>query len=167
MIDKNGKLFGKINIIDLLIILVIIAAAVFFATKAFTPAQEAAKTDTSTVRVQFFCYKAQVGAADAIEIGAPAFEDTTNVDFGKVVAVESEPSYTYFVDADGNQAKAEVAYNDAVTVTVELPGQPSRRRGFTSAAGSTASAQASPCISARRPSTPAFPAFPKQRNYEP
>ena len=40
MIDKNGKLFGKINIIDLLIILVIIAAAVFFATKAFTPAQE-------------------------------------------------------------------------------------------------------------------------------
>jgi len=30
MIDKNGKLFGKINIIDLLIILVIIAAAVFF-----------------------------------------------------------------------------------------------------------------------------------------
>ena len=80
MIDKNGKLFGKINIIDLLIILVIIAAAVFFATKAFTPAQEAAKTDTSTVRVQFFCYKAQVGAAD------------------------------------------EVAYNDAVTVTVELQG---------------------------------------------
>ena len=56
------------------------------------------------------------------EIGAPAFEDTTNVDFGKVVAVESEPSYTYFVDADGNQAKAEVAYNDAVTVTVELQG---------------------------------------------
>ena len=106
MIDKNGKLFGKINIIDLLIILVIIAAAVFFATKAFTPAQEATKTETSTVRVQFFCYKAQVGAADAIEIGAPAFEDTTNVDFGKVVAVESEPSYTYFVDADGNQAKA-------------------------------------------------------------
>ena len=111
MIDKNGKLFGKINIIDLLIILVIIAAAVFFATKAFTPAQEATKTETSTVRVQFFCYKAQVGAADAIEIGAPAFEDT-----------ESEPSYTYFVDADGNQAKAEVAYNDAVTVTVELQG---------------------------------------------
>ena len=102
MIDKNGKLFGKINIIDLLIILVIIAAAVFFATKAFTPAQEATKTETST--------------------GAPAFEDTTNVDFGKVVAVESEPSYTYFVDADGNQAKAEVAYNDAVTVTVELEG---------------------------------------------
>ena len=83
MIDKNGKLLGKINIIDLLIILVIIAAAVFIATKAFTPAQEATKTETSTVRVQFFCYKAQVGAADAIEIGAPAFEDTTNVDLMK------------------------------------------------------------------------------------
>ena len=99
MIDKNGKLFGKINIIDLLIILVIIAAAVFFATKAFTPAQEATKTETSTVRVQFFCYKAQVGAADAIEIGAPAFEDTTNVDFGKVVALSlihiSEPTRPY------------------------------------------------------------------------
>ena len=33
MIDKNGKLFGKINIIDLLIILVIVAAAAFFAVR--------------------------------------------------------------------------------------------------------------------------------------
>ena len=85
MIDKNGKLFGKINIIDLLIILVIIAAAVFFATKAFTPAQEATKTETSTVRVQFFCYYAQVGPAAAIEIRPPSFADTTNVESGKVV----------------------------------------------------------------------------------
>ena len=79
MIDKNGKLFGKINLIDLLIILVIIAAAVFFATKAFTPAQEAAGTETGTVQVQFFSSKAPVGTAEAIELGAPAFEDTTNV----------------------------------------------------------------------------------------
>lgn len=37
MIDKNGKLFGKINIIDLLIILVIIAAAVFFCNQGLHP----------------------------------------------------------------------------------------------------------------------------------
>ncbi len=89
MIDKTENFFGKINIIDLLIIPLSLSQPQYFSQpKAFTPAQEAAKTDTSTVRVQFFCYKAQVGAADAIEIGAPAFEDTTNVDFGKVVAVE-------------------------------------------------------------------------------
>ncbi len=29
MIDKNGKVFGKINLIDLLIIIVIIVAAAF------------------------------------------------------------------------------------------------------------------------------------------
>ena len=123
MIDKNGKLFGKINIIDLLIILVIIAAAVFFSQPRRSPRlRKPRRPIRAPSEFSFFCYKAQVGAADAIEIGAPAFEDTTNVDFGKVVAVESEPSYTYFVDADGNQAKAEVAYNDAVTVTVELQG---------------------------------------------
>ncbi len=122
MIDKNGKLFGKINLIDLLIILVIIAAVAFFATKAFTPAQETANTDTGTVRVQFFSSKVPVGAAEAIEVGAPAFEDTTNVQFGKVVAVESEPAYTYLVDDDGNPVKTEVPYSYAVSVTVELEG---------------------------------------------
>ncbi len=122
MIDKNGKLFGKINLIDLLIILIIIAAVVFFATKAFTPAQEAAGTETGTVQVQFFSSKAPVGTAEAIELGAPAFEDTTNVQFGKVIAVESEPAYTYLVDDDGNPVKTEVPYNYAVSVTVELEG---------------------------------------------
>lgn len=122
MIDKNGKLFGKINIIDLLIILVIAAAAVFFVTKAFTPAQETAKTSSSTVRVQFFSSTSKLGAADAIEIGAPAFEDTTNVSFGKVVSVEQSPAYTYMVDDDGNQVKTDVAYMEEVIVTVELEG---------------------------------------------
>ena len=79
MIDKNGKIFGKINIIDLLIILVIIAAAVFFATKAFTPAQEASESETTTLRVVFCSNKAPSGIAESIEIGSPAFEDTTDV----------------------------------------------------------------------------------------
>ncbi len=122
MIDKNGKIFGKINIIDLLIILVIIAAVVFFATKASTPAEEAASVESSTVRVQFFTSRAPIGTSDAIEIGAPAFEDTTDVDFGKVISVESAPAYTYTVDSEGNQVKIEVAYYEELFVTVELEG---------------------------------------------
>ena len=123
MIDKNGKIFGKINIIDLLIILIIIAAAVFFATKAFTPAQEASESETTTLRVVFCSNKAPSGIAESIEIGSPAFEDTTDVPFGKVVSVESAPAYTYMVDDEGNQVKTEVAYTDEVYVTVELEGK--------------------------------------------
>ncbi len=122
MIDKNGKIFGKINIIDLLIILVIIAAVVFFATKALTPAGEVSSVETCTVRVQFFTGKAPIGTSEAIELGAPAFEDTTEVDFGKVVSVESAPAHTYMVDSEGNQVKTEVAYYEELFVTVELEG---------------------------------------------
>lgn len=122
MIDKNGKLFGKINIIDLLIILVIVAALVIVATKAFTPAQSASETKTATVRAEFFSFEAIPQYADSLEIGAPAFEDTTNVQFGKVVDFHSEPGKAYQVDADGNAIEVPTPYEYAVTVAVELEG---------------------------------------------
>lgn len=122
MIDKNGKLFGKINIIDLLIILVVVAVVVIFVTKAFTPAQQASETETSTVRLEFFSFEAIPQIADSLEVGASAFEDTTNVQFGKVVDFSAEPAKEYTVDADGNTVEIPSAYKYVVTVTLELEG---------------------------------------------
>ena len=53
MIDKNGKLFGKINIIDLLIILIVIAALILVATKMFTPAEKGEEADTAKVVITY------------------------------------------------------------------------------------------------------------------
>lgn len=40
IIDEKGKLFGKINLIDLLVLLIIVAALIFVAVKFATPAED-------------------------------------------------------------------------------------------------------------------------------
>lgn len=124
MIDKNGKLFGKINIIDLLIILVIVAAAAFFAVRYLGGGGEDSVGSTkTTVEISFYCNSAPTGISDSMEIGATAYEDNTDKPFGKVVSFSTEPAYTYESDEDGKAAKVpEVGY-DFLYVTVEVEGE--------------------------------------------
>ncbi len=54
LIDKKGRLFGKINVVDLLALVVLVAAAALLAVKLLTPAEEeetASALLTYTVRV--------------------------------------------------------------------------------------------------------------------
>ncbi len=122
MIDKNGKLFGKINIIDLLIILMVIAAVVFLATKMFSPAKETTKTNTTKVAITFYAEKAPTNVTDMLVEGAPSFEETTNVGFGTVTAFSSEPAYGWVNDAQGNLLKSPIVGDEYLTVSVEVDG---------------------------------------------
>ena len=67
MIDKNGKLFGRINIIDLLIILIVIAALILVATKMFTPAEKGEEADTAKVVITYAATDAPTGAGKSVE----------------------------------------------------------------------------------------------------
>lgn len=123
MIDKNGKLFGKINIIDLLIILIVIAAVVFFATKMFSPAQESTKVDTTKVAITFYADTAPENVTDMLVEGAPSFEETTNVGFGTVTAFSSEQAYGWMNDAQGNLLKGPLVGREYLTISVEVDGK--------------------------------------------
>lgn len=122
MIDKNGKLFGKINIIDLLIILIVIAAVVFFATKMFSPAKESTKADTTKVAITFYADEAPMNVTDMLVEGAPSFEETTNVGFGNVTSFSSEEAYGWMSDAEGNLIKGPLVGYEYLTVSVEVDG---------------------------------------------
>lgn len=122
MIDKNGKLFGKINIIDLLIILIVIAAVVFFATKMFSPAQETTKTNTTKVAITFYAEDAPTNVTDMLVEGAPSFEETTNVGFGSITSFSSEQAYGWMSDAEGNLVKGPIVGDEYLTVSVEVNG---------------------------------------------
>lgn len=119
MIDKNGKLFGKINIIDLLIILIVIAALIFAATKLFTPAEKGEEAGTSKVVITYKATDAPTGAGEAINVGDPVYEDTTNVQLGTVTAVDVEEAYEYQVGPDGEPVKVPLVGMEIVTVTTE------------------------------------------------
>lgn len=119
MIDKNGKLFGKINIIDLLIILVIIAAAVFLVVKMGGSDADTGSSETGKVAITFFGNEAPAEIGGRIEAGAPAFEDATNISFGTISACTVEDAYKWSTAADGTLVKVPVVNTAFATITVE------------------------------------------------
>ncbi len=123
MIDKNGKLFGKINIIDLLIILVIVAAAAFLASKFLGGSDGAANSSKTKVAIEFYANSAPAGIGDSLEAGAAAYEDSTENGFGKVTEFSSEPAYTYEAGKDGETVKVPTIGYDFLYVTVEVEGE--------------------------------------------
>ena len=50
IIDKNGKVFGKINIIDLLVLIVLVAAIFVVGSRFLLPKQKS----TQTIQMQFY-----------------------------------------------------------------------------------------------------------------
>ncbi len=122
MIDKNGRLFGKINIIDLLIVLVVIAAGIFVATKMFAPADKDEAVEKNTVIIEWTAVSAPAGSGEAIKDGAPVFEDITNIQLGKVVSVEFSDAYTYMPGPDGGAVKVPNVGMQYITVTTEVEG---------------------------------------------
>lgn len=128
MIDKNGKLFGKINIIDLLIILIIIAALVFAVLKAtgsigvetiFNGNQI-----TQKVRITFYGSYVNDFLPDCLTIGDPVKQYETLLDLGTLTSFSSEPAYdNAFNDQTGEVVKVPKVNYCFLTFTCEAEGE--------------------------------------------
>ena len=122
MIDKNGKLFGKINIIDLLIILIVIAALIFVGLKVLAPDSNSGETQSSKVRIGFYAAMVEEGFENVFYEGAPLYEDLTDVSLGKLTDWNIEPEYEYQVNDNGETIKVEHTNNHFVNITAEVNG---------------------------------------------
>ena len=124
MIDKNGRLFGKINIIDLLIILVLIAALIFVGMKLLSRDSGGDASVGSEVMISFYGNQAELGFdKDGLFYkGAPAYEDVTNASLGSLTEWSVEPAYEYQLNDEGEQVKVEIANTNFVNVTLKATG---------------------------------------------
>ena len=102
MLDKNGKLFGKINIIDLLIILIVIAAVIFVGMRFFGGNDNDVGTPQH-VRMTFFAPDAPAFLADKGVLGAPVIDYDNNNYLGDLTVYSAEDAYTYGVDPAGGE----------------------------------------------------------------
>ena len=122
MIDKNGKLFGKINIIDLLIILIIAAAVIFIALKALAPDNNSDAPQADKVQISFYATEIEPGLEPSFVEGAPLYEDLTNVSLGELKSWSVEPQYEYQVGPNGESVKVEIPNNYFINLTAEVSG---------------------------------------------
>lgn len=101
MIDKNGKLFGKINLIDLLIIIVILAVAAFVALRVTGVVGGSGGGNTTPVRISFEGSEVPDYVIDYIHEGESVMDFNEEVTMGVVESFTTGEPISYEIAADG------------------------------------------------------------------
>ena len=121
MIDNKGKIFGKINILDLSIVLIILLAiGLMFVKFNINPVldnkEEITFNYTVTVKgVRNF-------TVNAFQENDEVFEDTSENSLGKIIKIEKIPAKKYIADTNGNMKYAEIPEQYDLSLTIECNG---------------------------------------------
>lgn len=119
---NNGKLFGKINIFDVVICLLVIALVVagFAKFKIFNKAVDA--TSSGKVTYTFLIDDVRDYTANAFVSGDVLFDTNTDINIGTITNVELKDAKVMKAIATGKTVFAENPYKKDVILTVESPG---------------------------------------------
>lgn len=122
LLDEKGKLFGKISIIDIGVLLLIVALFCGSYYKFFIVDKNhnAAKFDTLEYKILVRAVRRQT--VDAIEIGSDIYDVKTDSSMGKIVNKEVLPATEQLTKADGTMVIAEKPERFNVLVTIQVPG---------------------------------------------
>ncbi len=125
IIDKNGKLFGKINIIDIFVVVLIIIVGVFGANKFLGASKGGIITPVSKEKVELYFVNTEI-IADYVEgkfsEGDIISDRNTNAVLGKITKIEIEPSHSYAYNSDGEYVMGPRPEYCSVKVTAEGTG---------------------------------------------
>lgn len=122
VIDDKGKLFGKISIIDIVVVLFILAALGGAYYKFFMTGQGGAAAQFDTLRYQTIVKMVRQPSVDAILEGADAYDGESGNYIGKIIDKQVRPAMGFIEKADGTIVEAQAPDRFDVLVTLEVPG---------------------------------------------
>ncbi len=118
ILDDRGRLFGLVNVIDLLVLLLVVAAAYTLFTRFVA---DDMRYDPGAVPVTITTHVSEVRqpTVDAMKVGDTVYDHVTGQVIGEIVQKEVEP-YREPVDAgDGRLILAEVPERYNINVVLE------------------------------------------------
>lgn len=120
--NKDGKIKGKFNIIDLLAIILVVAVAVGLVVRFKSTVTTAVKSDEG------FVYTVKVTGVknytvEALEKKGKVTDKKSEMDLGEITEVVAEPCTTEAERADGKIVNAEQPERYNVTVTIKTRGK--------------------------------------------
>ena len=124
MIDENGKIGGKINLIDFLIVVLILAVIIFAVVRPFsfnTDDKDDAGKDP--VIITFLCAEVNDYTVDLLETGAPVLNGNTTKELGTAVDLAIGDATTYLMTDSGRTVLVDIPEAKSVVVTVESAGE--------------------------------------------
>ncbi len=117
LMDEKGRLFGKINLFDLLVLLLVIVGIIGMSTRLIKINRETAQMTTATYRLEIVgaqeCYK------DAYKVGDSLYESETLL--GTITEVSVTPNTELKLMPDGTAKMVErtLHYDIALTFTTD------------------------------------------------
>lgn len=118
IIDKRGRLFGLINIIDLFISIMLIVLIGFGAYKVLKVNPTVA-VNTQKVTMVYFIQEVRDVTFNAIEEGEIAKDYDKNTVYGKIVKKEAFPAKKMVETSDGRVVEAEIPGKYDVKIYIE------------------------------------------------
>ncbi|MCL1846038.1 MAG: DUF4330 domain-containing protein [Defluviitaleaceae bacterium] len=125
MLDKKGRLFGKVSVVDLFAVIVIAAvvAFVYFNVGGGRPVVGAEQS----VLITFFnpmLHDFTVDAAvDAAERGLPVVDDANEIFLGNVVDVRRGESISIMPNVDGIEVASHMPGHSSIYITSRVTGR--------------------------------------------
>ena len=121
-IDRNGRFFGRVSVIDVLLIVLILGLAVGFGyRKLSAPAQRIVDSNTKFYAT-FAIEKVRDFSVQSVKVGDIFYEQYGQQPLGKVVAVNSAQAYDVIHKTDGTSVYAPLLGKYNLYVTIEASG---------------------------------------------
>ncbi len=118
LINKDGKLFSKINIMDIIIVLLVVAAVMFIGSKMTGSTQD---TSLKTAEYEFEMEKVRIQTVEAWQKNALGVLDAETKDaMGDIVKISYKPARELVKQSDGTYVIAEHSEKYDVTLTLRV-----------------------------------------------
>lgn len=121
MIDKNGRIGGKVNVIDL-IILIVIAAVIAFVGYRFIGKDRSGLIKSDPVRMEFVATTVPNYAAERIREGAQVYDVQENTYLGTITDIEFGKAYEFVPNEEGKTVMLEPTDSVSATITTLVNG---------------------------------------------
>ncbi len=127
ILDKNGKVFGKFNVVDFSVVLAIVIAVLGIIGRFVIPIggavekEEVVKTD---VEVSYVLQMdaLRIFSIDALMKKGPLIELSNGKEMGEITNVEYVPYKSDYINKDGDIIKMELPENYTAFVTIKSKG---------------------------------------------
>lgn len=122
IIDEKGRLFSKISIVDIAVVIFLICAILFVGIKFFAPAENISGAEETAYEYTFKVDNIRQASVDALvkSVGKTVY-DAEGAFLGTIRKIESEEPYkTAVTKADGTMVTTEVPGKYTVKAVVEV-----------------------------------------------
>ena len=132
IIDKNGRLFGKISFIDILVVIIVIVLAFAVYARFFTKTTTAVAAINDSFEVQICVYGVRQLTADAFQVGDDVYESENDTYIGTITAIEVSDAYGEYATLSGEYVVAPIEGRKDVVLTLSSEGLVSAGRYYAS-----------------------------------